>query len=182
MVSCHHTWVPSIWAGALAVGIQGPSGPAASGVPCVSSPSGDRLDPTAVNILQQIIELGSEAHDATAVASVVAMAPGTVTVVKQVRPSPRRVTAPQALTTSPAEPGTCGSVSRVSVSPCDHHGLVFPIAPCLGCVSGERCNVFLKILGTFHSFPLENPRVTVSGMRTHLGTCVRRRPSGPEAQ
>lgn len=38
-----------------------------------------------MNILQQIIELGSEAHDATAVASVVAMAPGTVTVVKQVR-------------------------------------------------------------------------------------------------
>ncbi|XP_036193499.1 zinc finger protein ZFAT [Myotis myotis] len=49
-----------------------------------TSESGDRLDPTAVNILQQIIELGSEAHDATAVASVVAMAPGTVTVVKQV--------------------------------------------------------------------------------------------------
>lgn len=48
-------------------------------------PIGDRLDPTAVNILQQIIELGSETHDATAVASVVAMAPGTVTVVKQVR-------------------------------------------------------------------------------------------------
>ncbi|XP_029779438.1 zinc finger protein ZFAT isoform X2 [Suricata suricatta] len=46
--------------------------------------SGDRLDPAAVNILQQIIELGAEAHDATAVASVVAMAPGTVTVVKQV--------------------------------------------------------------------------------------------------
>lgn len=51
-----------------------------------SFPVGDRLDPTAVNILQQIIELGSETHDATtAVASVVAMAPGTVTVVKQVR-------------------------------------------------------------------------------------------------
>uniref|UniRef100_A0A7N5JQQ2 Zinc finger protein ZFAT n=2 Tax=Ailuropoda melanoleuca TaxID=9646 RepID=A0A7N5JQQ2_AILME len=49
-----------------------------------TSESGDRLDPTAVNILQQIIELGTEAHDATAVASVVAMAPGTVTVVKQV--------------------------------------------------------------------------------------------------
>ncbi|KAF0871186.1 ZFAT protein, partial [Crocuta crocuta] len=49
-----------------------------------TSESGDRLDPTAVNILQQIIELGAEAHDATAVASVVAMAPGTVTVVKQV--------------------------------------------------------------------------------------------------
>nr|XP_020662083.1 zinc finger protein ZFAT [Pogona vitticeps] len=45
---------------------------------------GGRLDSTAVNILQQIIELGSEPHDATAVASVVAMAPGTVTVVKQV--------------------------------------------------------------------------------------------------
>nr|XP_044999945.1 zinc finger protein ZFAT isoform X2 [Jaculus jaculus] len=49
-----------------------------------TSESGDRLDPTAVNILQQIIELGAETHDATAVASVVAMAPGTVTVVKQV--------------------------------------------------------------------------------------------------
>ncbi|XP_060057044.1 zinc finger protein ZFAT isoform X2 [Erinaceus europaeus] len=48
-----------------------------------TSESGDRLDPTAVNILQQIIELGAETHDATAVASVVAMAPGTVTVVKQ---------------------------------------------------------------------------------------------------
>uniref|UniRef100_UPI003AB012D7 zinc finger protein ZFAT n=1 Tax=Centroberyx gerrardi TaxID=166262 RepID=UPI003AB012D7 len=36
----------------------------------------------AVNILQQIIELGSESHDA--VASVVTMAPGTVTVVEQV--------------------------------------------------------------------------------------------------
>ncbi|OBS65801.1 hypothetical protein A6R68_05659, partial [Neotoma lepida] len=48
-----------------------------------TSENGDRLDPTAVNILQQIIELGSETHDATAVASVVAMAPGTVTVVKQ---------------------------------------------------------------------------------------------------
>ncbi|XP_075405342.1 zinc finger protein ZFAT [Tenrec ecaudatus] len=46
--------------------------------------SGDRLDPTAVNILQQIIELGTETHDTTAVASVVAMTPGTVTVVKQV--------------------------------------------------------------------------------------------------
>lgn len=52
---------------------------------CYFFPIGDRLDPTAVNILQQIIELGSETHDATAVASVVAMAPGTVTVVKQVR-------------------------------------------------------------------------------------------------
>ncbi|XP_029404075.1 zinc finger protein ZFAT isoform X1 [Mus pahari] len=49
-----------------------------------TSESGERLDPTAVNILQQIIELGSETHDAAAVASVVAMAPGTVTVVKQV--------------------------------------------------------------------------------------------------
>ncbi|KAJ8288164.1 hypothetical protein COCON_G00008230 [Conger conger] len=49
----------------------------------VSTTSGERLDPTAVNILQQIIELGSENHDAT-VASVVAMAPGTVTVVEQV--------------------------------------------------------------------------------------------------
>uniref|UniRef100_A0A8C4SPS7 Zinc finger protein ZFAT n=1 Tax=Erpetoichthys calabaricus TaxID=27687 RepID=A0A8C4SPS7_ERPCA len=45
--------------------------------------NGDRLDPTAVNILQQIIEMGAENHDA-AVASVVAMAPGTVTVVEQV--------------------------------------------------------------------------------------------------
>ncbi|XP_003219437.1 zinc finger protein ZFAT isoform X1 [Anolis carolinensis] len=49
-----------------------------------TSENGGRFDPTAVNILQQIIELGSEPHDATAVASVVAMAPGTVTVVKQV--------------------------------------------------------------------------------------------------
>ncbi|XP_073925372.1 zinc finger protein ZFAT isoform X3 [Castor canadensis] len=49
-----------------------------------TSENGDRLDPTAVNILQQIIGLGGETHDATAVASVVAMAPGTVTVVKQV--------------------------------------------------------------------------------------------------
>ncbi|XP_038616561.1 zinc finger protein ZFAT [Tachyglossus aculeatus] len=44
--------------------------------------NGERLDPTAVNILQQILELGNESHDA--VASVVAMAPGTVTVVEQV--------------------------------------------------------------------------------------------------
>ncbi|XP_039240310.1 zinc finger protein ZFAT isoform X1 [Pipra filicauda] len=50
-----------------------------------TSENGERLDPTAVNILQQIIELGSESHDATAVASVVTMAPGTVTVVKQVK-------------------------------------------------------------------------------------------------
>ncbi|XP_005516949.1 PREDICTED: zinc finger protein ZFAT isoform X1 [Pseudopodoces humilis] len=50
-----------------------------------TSESSERLDPTAVNILQQIIELGSESHDATAVASVVTMAPGTVTVVKQVK-------------------------------------------------------------------------------------------------
>uniref|UniRef100_A0A2K6GHZ8 Zinc finger protein ZFAT n=1 Tax=Propithecus coquereli TaxID=379532 RepID=A0A2K6GHZ8_PROCO len=49
-----------------------------------TSESGDRFDPTAVNILQQIIELGTETHDATALASVVAMAPGTVTLVKQV--------------------------------------------------------------------------------------------------
>ncbi|XP_009875133.1 PREDICTED: zinc finger protein ZFAT-like, partial [Apaloderma vittatum] len=48
-----------------------------------TSENGERLDPTAVNILQQIIELGSETHDAAAVASVVTMAPGTVTVVKQ---------------------------------------------------------------------------------------------------
>lgn len=53
-----------------------------------ASRSGDRLDPAAVNILQQIIELGTETHDAAAVASVVAMAPGTVTVVKQVGPAP----------------------------------------------------------------------------------------------
>ncbi|XP_072184513.1 zinc finger protein ZFAT isoform X2 [Excalfactoria chinensis] len=50
-----------------------------------TSENGERLDPTAVNILQQIIELGSETHDATAVASVVTMAPGTVTVLKQVK-------------------------------------------------------------------------------------------------
>ncbi|XP_066539989.1 zinc finger protein ZFAT-like isoform X2 [Hoplias malabaricus] len=43
----------------------------------------DRLDPASVNILQQIIELGTENPDTT-VASVVAMAPGTVTVVEQV--------------------------------------------------------------------------------------------------
>lgn len=49
----------------------------------VSASAGDRLDPTSVNILQQIIELGTENHDAT-VASVVTMAPGTVTVVEQV--------------------------------------------------------------------------------------------------
>ncbi|XP_056378776.1 zinc finger protein ZFAT [Hyla sarda] len=47
-----------------------------------TSETSDKLDPTAVNILQQIIELGSESHDA--VASVVAMAPGTLTVVEQV--------------------------------------------------------------------------------------------------
>ncbi|CAJ0929363.1 unnamed protein product, partial [Ranitomeya imitator] len=47
-----------------------------------TSETSDKLDPTAVNILQQIIELGTESHDA--VASVVAMAPGTVTVVEQV--------------------------------------------------------------------------------------------------
>lgn len=49
----------------------------------VSGTAGERLDPASVNILQQIIELGSETTDAT-VASVVAMAPGTVTVVEQV--------------------------------------------------------------------------------------------------
>ncbi|KAE8599709.1 hypothetical protein XENTR_v10017297 [Xenopus tropicalis] len=49
-----------------------------------TSDTSDKLDPTAVNILQQIIELGAEPHDAAAVASVVAMAPGTVTVVEQV--------------------------------------------------------------------------------------------------
>ncbi|NWW76577.1 ZFAT protein, partial [Climacteris rufus] len=50
-----------------------------------TSDNSERLDPTAVNILQQIIELGAESHDATAVASVVTMAPGTVTVLKQVK-------------------------------------------------------------------------------------------------
>uniref|UniRef100_A0A8C8RBG0 Zinc finger protein ZFAT n=1 Tax=Pelusios castaneus TaxID=367368 RepID=A0A8C8RBG0_9SAUR len=50
-----------------------------------TSENGERLDPTAVNILQQIIELGSETHDAAAVASVVTMAPGTVAVVKQMK-------------------------------------------------------------------------------------------------
>ncbi|XP_044308803.1 zinc finger protein ZFAT isoform X1 [Varanus komodoensis] len=49
-----------------------------------TSENGGQLEPTAMNILQQIIELGSEPHDAAAVASVVAMAPGTVTVLKQV--------------------------------------------------------------------------------------------------
>ncbi|XP_062847085.1 zinc finger protein ZFAT-like [Trichomycterus rosablanca] len=49
----------------------------------VSATATDRLDPESVNILQQIIELGTENPDAT-VASVVAMAPGTVTVVEQV--------------------------------------------------------------------------------------------------
>ncbi|XP_076826313.1 zinc finger protein ZFAT [Brachyhypopomus gauderio] len=49
----------------------------------VSATPTDRLDPASVNILQQIIELGAENPDTT-VASVVAMAPGTVTVVEQV--------------------------------------------------------------------------------------------------
>uniref|UniRef100_A0A8C5N2A3 Zinc finger and AT-hook domain containing n=1 Tax=Leptobrachium leishanense TaxID=445787 RepID=A0A8C5N2A3_9ANUR len=49
-----------------------------------TSETSAKLDSTAVNILQQIIELGAESHDAAAVASVVAMAPGTVTVVEQV--------------------------------------------------------------------------------------------------
>ncbi|KAG8429030.1 hypothetical protein GDO86_018487 [Hymenochirus boettgeri] len=49
-----------------------------------TSDTSDKLDPTAVNILQQIIELGAETHEAAAVTSVVAMAPGTVTVVEQV--------------------------------------------------------------------------------------------------
>ncbi|XP_053571354.1 zinc finger protein ZFAT isoform X2 [Bombina bombina] len=49
-----------------------------------TSETSDKLDPMAVNILQQIIELGTETHDAAAVTSVVAMAPGTVTVVEQV--------------------------------------------------------------------------------------------------
>ncbi|KAL8181788.1 UNVERIFIED_CONTAM: hypothetical protein K2H54_028445 [Gekko kuhli] len=50
-----------------------------------TSENGGRPDPTAVNILQQIIDLGAEPHDAAAVASVVAVAPSTVTVVKQVK-------------------------------------------------------------------------------------------------
>ncbi|XP_063155771.1 zinc finger protein ZFAT [Candoia aspera] len=50
-----------------------------------TSENGGRLDATtAVNILQQIMELGTEPHDGAALASVVAVAPGTVTVVKQV--------------------------------------------------------------------------------------------------
>lgn len=48
----------------------------------VSATATDRLDPASVNILQQIIELGTENPDT--VASVVAMAPGTVTVLEQV--------------------------------------------------------------------------------------------------
>ncbi|XP_043543804.1 zinc finger protein ZFAT-like isoform X4 [Chiloscyllium plagiosum] len=44
--------------------------------------NGDRMDSTAVNILQQIIGLAPEHHDG-AVASVVTMAPGTLTVVEQ---------------------------------------------------------------------------------------------------
>ncbi|XP_053323375.1 zinc finger protein ZFAT [Spea bombifrons] len=49
-----------------------------------TSETSEKLDSTAVNILQQIIDLGTESHDAAAVASVVAVAPGTVTVVEQV--------------------------------------------------------------------------------------------------
>ncbi|TRY94758.1 hypothetical protein DNTS_021629 [Danionella cerebrum] len=49
----------------------------------VSAAAEDALDPASVNLLQQIIELGSDNHDPT-VASVVTMAPGTVTVVEQV--------------------------------------------------------------------------------------------------
>ncbi|XP_041758507.1 zinc finger protein ZFAT [Coregonus clupeaformis] len=49
----------------------------------VASTTTEGLDPTAVNILQQIIELGAESNDAT-VASMVTMAPGRVTVVEQV--------------------------------------------------------------------------------------------------
>ncbi|XP_055768314.1 zinc finger protein ZFAT-like isoform X2 [Salvelinus fontinalis] len=49
----------------------------------VVSTTTEGLDPTAVNILQQIIELGAESNDATA-ASMVAMVPGRVTVVEQV--------------------------------------------------------------------------------------------------
>ncbi|XP_069076891.1 zinc finger protein ZFAT isoform X1 [Pleurodeles waltl] len=48
-----------------------------------TSDNGDRPDPTTVNILQQIIDLGTEPQDAAAVASVVSMAPGTVTLVGQ---------------------------------------------------------------------------------------------------
>lgn len=47
----------------------------------VSATAADGLDSASVNILQQIIELGAENPDT--VASVVAMAPGTVTVVEQ---------------------------------------------------------------------------------------------------
>uniref|UniRef100_A0A4W5MC03 Zinc finger and AT-hook domain containing n=1 Tax=Hucho hucho TaxID=62062 RepID=A0A4W5MC03_9TELE len=49
----------------------------------VVSTTTEGLDSTAVNILQQIIELGAESNDAT-VASMVAMVPGRVTVVEQV--------------------------------------------------------------------------------------------------
>ncbi|KAM8967779.1 zinc finger protein ZFAT [Pelodytes ibericus] len=55
-----------------------------------TSETSDKLDSAAVNILQQIIELGAETHDAAAVASVVAMAPGTVTVVEQVTEEEQR--------------------------------------------------------------------------------------------
>ncbi|XP_075437942.1 zinc finger protein ZFAT isoform X2 [Ascaphus truei] len=55
-----------------------------------TSETSEKLDPTAVNILQQIIELGNETRDAAAVASVVTMAPGTVTVVEQVTEEERR--------------------------------------------------------------------------------------------
>ncbi|XP_060099183.1 LOW QUALITY PROTEIN: zinc finger protein ZFAT [Heteronotia binoei] len=50
-------------------------------VSLASTCEGGRPDSTAVNILQQIIDLGSEPHDA---AAMVAVAPRTVTVVKQV--------------------------------------------------------------------------------------------------
>ncbi|KAL0963531.1 hypothetical protein UPYG_G00307630 [Umbra pygmaea] len=54
----------------------------------VVSNSTEGMDPTAVNILQQIIELGAESHDAN-MASMVAMAPGSVTVVEQVGEEPQ---------------------------------------------------------------------------------------------
>ncbi|KAJ8013244.1 hypothetical protein DPEC_G00051250 [Dallia pectoralis] len=49
----------------------------------VVSTGTEELDTTTVNILQQIVELGTDSHDAT-LASMVAMAPGRVTVVEQV--------------------------------------------------------------------------------------------------
>ncbi|XP_041105172.1 zinc finger protein ZFAT-like [Polyodon spathula] len=67
----------------------------------------DRLDPTAVNILQQIIELGTESHGA----SVVAMAPGTVTVVEREQQGNHAVMIQEAL-------------QQASVGLCEEHHLV----------------------------------------------------------